>query len=433
MVKEALIKFEEQLKEYAEKMHVFYTHCENEEQTKKVMIEPFLKLLDYDVSDPRIAKLEYPVSPTGGGTRVDYALFCDNMTASGSVEPRILIEAKAASNDLTKEHLLRQISDYADLVSSVEFVALTNGRIWQWFRKEKNHYGDRKLSHRFFLSHDVFTPLTRNSKELRFLKKISLNSFDSDLARTAADEVRISDVILDYLEEIKDEPGADLRKLIFKKGGLKWSKRESEMFEKVWPECIETFIESQARKLQLDVLLQESKQANEKTEVIEDKLVPNSPVQSELHSDEGDTRSDTTRSFLTEKGEVNLDARKTKRAWKPSQQNHWNIENSGNEVLLSSARYLVSIHSSGKEHLLTLASNLLVRADQRDIVPKSHRLKLVCDGVYLNTNLNNDAKVKVIKELERYVSPNFAVQQHGGALVDIWMPTGPRNKGNVDS
>ena len=194
-----------------------YKHCDGEEQTKISMINPFIELLEYDVRDPRVVKLEYPVS-SKAGTRVDYALFC-NVNGSGATTPTILIEAKAASNDLAHAQLFRQISDYANLQSSVEFVALTNGHLWKWFRKEKNSYGDRKLSLEAFLSHDILAPITRNSRELRFLKKLSSKSFTPDSAQQAADEVRFSEGILKFLEGIIDSPNEEFRRLLFKTMG----------------------------------------------------------------------------------------------------------------------------------------------------------------------------------------------------------------------
>ena len=270
MDKDSTNKFEEQLKSHAEKMRDIYEHCESEEQTKISMINPFIELLEYDVRDPRVVKLEYPVSARAG-TRVDYAIFCTDNDGSADT-PTILIEAKAAPNDLAHAQLFRQISDYANLASSVEFVALTNGRLWKWFRKEKDSYGHRKLSSEAFLSHDLLTPHTRNSPEVKFLKKLSSKSFTPDSAQQAADEVRFSEGILRFLESIIDSSPEEIRKLLFKQWGINRNRRDVELFEQVWPKCVETFIESQARKMQIDELLQEVKgnqQGESQTEEIE--------------------------------------------------------------------------------------------------------------------------------------------------------------------
>ena len=98
MKKDSNNKFEELLKSHAEKMLDIYKLCDSEEQTKISMINPFIELLEYDVRNPRVVSLEYPVSAKAG-TRVDYALFC-TVKGSETNTPTILIEAKAASNDL---------------------------------------------------------------------------------------------------------------------------------------------------------------------------------------------------------------------------------------------------------------------------------------------------------------------------------------------
>lgn len=258
---ESTNKFEKQLNLHAERVERLHKSCGNEDQTKVSLINPFIELLDYDVRDPMVVALEFPVFSRSGerlSIKADYALFCSEEDRRNDM-PRILIEAKSASNDLAHAHLLRQISEYANLSTSVEFVALTNGHLWNWYRKEPTPDGRNfRLSHEPFLSHNLLEPRSRNPREFRFLKQISSKSFTLDSVQEAADEVRFSEGILKFLEEIVDSPTEDIRRSLFKQWGIRRkNQRDVELFERVWPECVETFIESQARKMQLDELLQD--------------------------------------------------------------------------------------------------------------------------------------------------------------------------------
>ena len=413
MDKDSNNKFEEQLKSHAEKMRDIYIHCEGEEQTKISMINPFIELLEYDVRDPRVVKLEYPVS-SKAGTRVDYAIFCSDEVGSTDT-PTILIEAKAASNDLAHAQLLRQISDYANLASSVEFVALTNGHLWKWFRKEKNSYGDRTLSQEAFLSHDLLAPHVRNSRELRFLKKLSSKSFTPDSAQQAADEVRFSEGILRFLEGIIDSPPEEFRKLLFKQWGIVKNRRDVKLFEQVWPECVETFIESQARKMQLDELLQEVK-GNPQGEV--------QPGGTESGSGKQENHADRSRTFNTHGGTVSIDPRTLKRAWKPSKLGNWNIENNGRKVLIVVIKYLSTLDSRGpRQFLEECAQNCtIIKHDSEFNEGSSKKDWRECNEGYLvYANLSNESKRTHIKQVSKFVH-NSEDRDENGELVHLWLP-----------
>lgn len=415
MDKDSTNKFEEQLKSHAEKMRDIYEHCESEEQTKISMINPFIELLEYDVRDPRVVKLEYPVSARAG-TRVDYAIFCTDNDGSADT-PTILIEAKAAPNDLAHAQLFRQISDYANLASSVEFVALTNGRLWKWFRKEKDSYGHRKLSHEAFLSHDLLTPHTRNSPEVKFLKKLSSKSFTPDSAQQAADEVRFSEGILRFLESIIDSSPEEIRKLLFKQWGINRNRRDVELFEQVWPKCVETFIESQARKMQLDELLKLERQGIQQGET--------QSSENELGSAEQENRVDRSRTFNTDGGTVSIHPSFMKRAWKPSKSENWNIESNGLKVLVVVIKHLSTLDSRGaKQFLEECAQNTTFIKHGSEFIDEGSVKKdwRECNEGYLvHTNLPNRDKIAHIKQATKFVH-NSEDRDENGELVHLWLP-----------
>lgn len=419
MDKDSTNKFEEQLKSHAEKMRDIYEHCESEEQTKTSMINPFIELLDYDVRDPRVVALEYPVFTTSGergSIKADYALFCSEEERTKKM-PRILIEAKAASNDLAHANLLRQISEYANLQTSVEFVALTNGHLWNWYRKERTLDGrNLQLSQEPFLSHNLLEPRTRNPRELRFLKQISSKSFTLDAVQEAADEVRFSEGTLKFLEGIIDSPPEEIRRLLFKRWGISKNRRDVALFEQVWPECIEMFIESQARKMQLDELLQEVK-GNQQGESQTGEI--------EQGSEEQETRADRSHSFNTRRGKVSIDPRTTiKRAWKPSQSENWTVESNGRIVLISVIKYLSTLDSRGPKHFLEECAqkSTIIKHDSEFNEGTSKKNWRECNEGYLVfTNLSNVYKTDHIKRISKFVH-NSEDRDENGDLVHLWLP-----------
>ena len=411
MDKDSINKFEEQLKLHADKMKGILKVCNNEEQTKISMINPFIELLEYDVRDPRIVKFEYPVSDPAG-KKADYAIFCNDTSDT----PTILIEAKTASNDLAHAQLHRQISEYANLKSSVEFAALTNGHVWKWFRKETDNFGGRQLSHNAFLSHDLLAPHIRNSRELKFLKKLSSKFFTRDEAQEAADEVRFSEGVLTFLEGIINSPPEEIRRLLFKQWGINKNRRDVTLFEQVWPECVETFIESQARKMQIDELLQEVKD-NQHGE--------DQPGETEWGSGEQEVRTDRSRTFNTHSGTVSIDPRTTiKRAWKPSKSETWNVENNGRTVLMVVIRYLSTLDSRGpKQFLEECALNCtIIKHDSEFDEGSSKKNWRECNEGYLVfTNLSNVYKTDHIKRVSKFVH-NSEDRDENGDLVHLWLP-----------
>ncbi len=91
----------------------------NEIRTRTVLIDPMLKVLGWDVTDPNLVTVEYDVPPG----RADYGLRrgLDN-------PPVVLIEAKKLNEPLDPH--VGQLLNYA-LVRGVRYGCLTDGNIWE--------------------------------------------------------------------------------------------------------------------------------------------------------------------------------------------------------------------------------------------------------------------------------------------------------------
>ena len=108
-----------------------------EDHTRYAVIDPILRALGWDTADPKECHPEYPRPYEQG--RVDYALFgvwsVDDI-ATGSIEPVIIIEAKALRNDLN-DHI-EQLEKYVEASPSMKegVAVLTNGIEWRLYSVE---------------------------------------------------------------------------------------------------------------------------------------------------------------------------------------------------------------------------------------------------------------------------------------------------------
>lgn len=91
-----------------------------EAQTRLALIDPLLRVLDWDVSDPSMVTPEYPVETR----RVDYALLYPKGT------PVAVVEAKKLGADLTAHRM--QMLNYANM-AGIPYAALTNGNSWELY------------------------------------------------------------------------------------------------------------------------------------------------------------------------------------------------------------------------------------------------------------------------------------------------------------
>jgi hypothetical protein len=93
----------------------------NEEATKKTLIEPFIEALGYNIHDPTEVFPEFGADiPNVRGDRVDYALFQSTRI------PFALVESKAYGEKLDKPKHISQLFKYYNATGS-RFGILTNG------------------------------------------------------------------------------------------------------------------------------------------------------------------------------------------------------------------------------------------------------------------------------------------------------------------
>lgn len=111
-INEALRKYAERVQGYKDKLGKW-----NEDEVKGYLIEPFLKALLWDPTDPNFVRRQYPVTMGSETKKVDYALM------SGD-SPACVVEAKAGEIDVSDA---RQALSYARNLD-VSWAMVTNGQ-----------------------------------------------------------------------------------------------------------------------------------------------------------------------------------------------------------------------------------------------------------------------------------------------------------------
>ena len=95
----------------------------HETATRYIIIDPILRALGWDLSDPKDCIVEYKVS-AGSQRAVDYALL------DGRGRPVILIEAKRIDDHTDRDENWEQVYGYMMEVPSTKVAVVTNGQYW---------------------------------------------------------------------------------------------------------------------------------------------------------------------------------------------------------------------------------------------------------------------------------------------------------------
>ena len=132
--------------------------AENETRTRQVLIDPLLRELGWEISNPNIVQLEYWVQQY----RMDYALM-----AKG--KPLAVVEAKRLGSDLDNDQIM-QVLNYAN-VAGINYIIITNGDTWEMYEVFKPAELKKRLLMRLKLSQQ---PAHRNALQALAIWKPNL-------------------------------------------------------------------------------------------------------------------------------------------------------------------------------------------------------------------------------------------------------------------
>lgn len=174
--------FIDEIRNLAERALDLKNDLNTEEATKNALIMPFIRILGYDVFDPREVIPEFTADVgIKKGEKVDYAIISDGT-------PVVLFECKSCNTNLKNAHA-NQLYRYFSAVEA-RFGVLTNGIEYQFFTDLDSA---NKMDQKPFLE---FNLLRIKESLVSELKKFSKGQFDVENILSTASELK-------YTREIK--------------------------------------------------------------------------------------------------------------------------------------------------------------------------------------------------------------------------------------
>ena len=167
----------------------------DEAAIKATAIEPILRELGWDVTDPDEVRREYSV----GSRSVDYALFCDDTL-------RVFIEAKRGGESLERhqEQLVRYAFD-----EGVEIAILTNGATWWFFLPIRAVSWERRKVATLELNQQDSTEIAQ-----RFIDLLSKENVCSGRAIQNAEKHQILEALPEVWNRLVSEPDSSIVNLL---------------------------------------------------------------------------------------------------------------------------------------------------------------------------------------------------------------------------
>ena len=134
--------------------------AENETRTRQVLIDPLLRRLGWDVSNPNIVQLEYKVKQG----QPDYALMSKG-------KPVAVVEAKRLESDLGDDQIIQALA-YA-VAGGIPYIIITNGDTWEMYDVFKPAEFEDCLLIKLELSQQ---PARKNAEQALAMRKPNLTS-----------------------------------------------------------------------------------------------------------------------------------------------------------------------------------------------------------------------------------------------------------------
>lgn len=193
------MEFNEQIKQFSERVSMLKDTISTEEATKMSLIVPVFQILGYDVFNPLEFCPEYTADVgIKKGEKVDYAILEDG-------QPNILIECKSCSEQLDKHS--SQLFRYFG-TTPAKFGILTNGIVYRFYTdlEESN-----KMDLVPFLEIDM---LSLKESSIAEFKKFCKENFDRDKIFSTAEELKYSSLIKGVLSSEFEKPSEEFVRFI---------------------------------------------------------------------------------------------------------------------------------------------------------------------------------------------------------------------------
>lgn len=191
-----VLDFKERINNLSLKIKELREHIDTEEGTKATFINPFLNLLGYDTTDPRVVVFEYTADAgLKKGEKVDYAI-------KRNGEIIMLIEAKKVGCELNRDKS-SQLMRYFNVTPTAKIAILTNGIRYEFYSDlDKSNIMDEKP----FM---IFDFEYMEEALLPELLKLANESFDVDTALVAAQDLKHLRQIKQIIKNEVQNPSED--------------------------------------------------------------------------------------------------------------------------------------------------------------------------------------------------------------------------------
>lgn len=251
-----MIEFADKVKQLAQQVESKLPKIKTEEATKTALVQPFIDLLGYDLSDPDEVTPEYIADVgTKKGEKVDYAIL-------QSGEPKIFIECKWCGADLSVENA-SQLFRYFATTLTARIGLLTNGVVYAFYTDLDNR---NKMDDKPFF---IFNITDYKDSDIIELEKFSKPVFDTDAIISAASELKYAGECKRILGDMLGNPSEDFVKFF---GALvyptKMTRRAMDEFTPIVKRAFSEFIKEQVN-VRLNAALKAQEEAKKKEEVVE--------------------------------------------------------------------------------------------------------------------------------------------------------------------
>ena len=359
--------FMEELQNLADTIKEYSDQDLNETETETFCIEPFIQALGFKLNPADIHK-RYPADMRGNSEKVDYAIKKDGV-------PIMIVECKPLGDSLDK--WITQLKDYFVAVSA-RFGVLTDGRFYRFYTDlDKPNLMDSDP----FLEFDLFEIQPSLVAELeRFTK----SRFDIDTALAAANDLKYSKAIQEFLTGQLESPTED--------------------FVSYVASAVDIPIDTPERKQRIAEIIQQTLKAFEGRET--DSASP------DPESDKGGKADESSLST------VDLDSYKAIAAnetWigkklgaftfngEPYKVKYWY------EILTQFCAILSEDATIQFEDVLELKPHYFSKNPDADFPKNMSPKKVRGTDIYVQTAINNDEKKKLVKDLVEHFGCNLPV------------------------
>lgn len=214
-----ILEFKEKINSLSSKIDNRKHQISDEANTKKSLIEPFISLLGFDISEPSEVKLEFTADyGIKKGEKVDYAIF-----KNGSLI--IFLEAKSVTENLSNHN--NQLARYYASTPNVKFAVLSNGIEYKFFTD---------LKHTNLMDIDPFFEFditNLKDSEIETIEKFRKEKFNNETLSKLAKNLVYKSELDKKLKELLIEPNEKFIRLLIEEIGEE--NIDSELIERFKP------------------------------------------------------------------------------------------------------------------------------------------------------------------------------------------------------